>query len=191
MQQRYVVQFDNYNIRCEASEEEFEKLKTVVPELRQFEKPSDFPWDNSESIFEIDIEKVASACPGIKFKIVGKVYLSDSSVASEVHEDIQKLKETLTGLSTVIDNFSRERDMLNFNLGRNPVVINVQNDKLLAINELMELKEADYEEVQSALSNGWMIITTYVERTMSENGDALPTYVLGRHNSKLNAKELN
>ena len=191
MKQRYIIELDGYNIKHETKEEMFEKLKVVIPELAQYEKPDDFPWHGNSSRYEVDLDEVLRVMSDLKFKIVGKVYHSDNKVASEVHQDILQLKDTLQGLGEVIDNFSRERDMLNFNLGKNPVVINVQNDKLLAINELVEHKEADYEDIQDDLYAGWMIITTYVERTMSENGDAKPTYVLGRHNSKLKAKELN
>lgn len=190
MNQRYLIEFDSYKLRNEIKKEEFTKLKTFIPELNRYENKEDIPWHTENSRYEVELDDFIGAFPDVHFKIVGKVYLSDNKVASEVHQDIQMMKETLNTLGTTIDHFSTQRDMLNFNLGKNPVVINVQNDKLLAINDLIELPEANYGDVQDKLDDGFMIITTYVDRTMGENGDALPTYVLGNYNSTLNAKQV-
>lgn len=188
--QRYIIKFVSYNLKTDLKEEGYKKLQTLIPELLKYPTAKEIPYYADESKFEVCLDELIDIVPSNSYEIIGKVYQSSSNLSNEVHDDILSMKKALYDFGTLIDTFSREKDMLNFNLGKNPVVINVQNDKLLAINELMELKEESYEQVQNYLDDSWMIITTYVERTMSENGDALPTYVMGRHNSKLNAKEL-
>lgn len=190
MRQRYLIEFDNYNIRHDTSVEDFKKLQKIIPEMLEYKEPGDIPYLISESQYEVNLDDLVNELPNLKFQIKGRVVMTDNKVASEVYQDIKKMNEAILDFRNTIEGFAKQRDMLNFNLGKNPVVINVQNDKLLAINELIEHKEADYETIQDEMYNGWMIITTYVDRTMGENGDAKPTYVMGRYNSKLNGKEL-
>jgi len=185
-----MIEFDQYDLKRQLPPEDFPKLQKLVPEFRKYEDITSIAFYGEANRFEVDLELLMELLPSLPFKIIGKVYESDSKIASEIHSDILMMKTKLQEFGVAINNFSRERDLLNFNLGKNPVVINVQNDKLLSINEILEEKEADYEDIQKHLDDGWMIITTFVERTMSENGDAKPSYVLGRHNSKLRAKEL-
>ena len=190
MKQRYLIALENFTIKHNMELEDYKKLQNLIPEFMQYNTPTDVSYLMEDSYYEVCLEELVNTLPDLKFKIKGKVVLTDNKIASEIHQDVEKMNHAIIDFKNTIEGFAKQRDMLNFNLGKNPVVINVQNDKLLAINELIEHKEADYETIQDELYQGWMIITTYVDRTMGENGDAKPTYVMGRYNSKLKGKEL-